>query len=252
MSYSGIIDDVVDIALSAGNIILRFYDDQLSIMRKSDGSPVTAADQAAEDYIIPALTRLTPDIPIIAEERAAMGQIPDISGGTFWLVDPLDGTKEFINRNGDFTVNIGLIQSGVPTLGVVSTPVDNCVWAGSLADGALRIKDGVQQKISVRKANQQKITVVASRSHRSPELETFISELKVEQSISRGSSLKFCLIAEGQADIYPRTGPTMEWDTAAGHAVLIAAGGKMAGFDGTQFQYAKPDFLNGWFIASGK
>ena len=252
MLYSGIIDDVVEIALSAGNIILRFYDDQFSIMQKSDGSPVTAADQAAEDYIIPALTRLTPDIPIIAEERVAMGQIPDVSGGTFWLVDPLDGTKEFINRNGDFTVNIGLIQSGIPTLGVVSTPVDNCVWAGSLADGALQIKDSVQQKIGVRKANQQKITVVASRSHRSPELETFISELKVEQSISRGSSLKFCLIAEGQADIYPRTGPTMEWDTAAGHAVLIAAGGKMAGFDGTQFQYAKPDFLNGWFIASGK
>ena len=170
-------------------------------MQKSDGSPVTAADQAAEDYIIPALTRLTPDIPIIAEERVAMGQIPDVSGGTFWLVDPLDGTKEFINRNGDFTVNIGLIESGIPTLGVVSTPVDNCVWAGSLADGALRIKDSVQQKIGVRKANQQKITVVASRSHRSPELETFISELKVEQSISRGSSLKFCLIAEGKADI---------------------------------------------------
>ena len=252
MLHSGIIDDVVEIALSAGNIILRFYDDQFSIMQKSDGSPVTAADQAAEDYIIPALTRLTPDIPIIAEERVAMGQIPDVSGGTFWLVDPLDGTKEFINRNGDFTVNIGLIQSGIPTLGVVSTPVDNCVWAGSLADGALQIKDGVQQKIGVRKANQQKITVVASRSHRSPELETFISELKVEQSISRGSSLKFCLIAEGKADIYPRTGPTMEWDTAAGHAVLIAAGGKMTGFDGTQFQYAKPDFLNGWFIARGK
>ena len=252
MSYSGIIDDVVEIALSAGNIILRFYDDQFSVMQKSDGSPVTAADQAAEDYIIPALTRLTPEIPIIAEERVAMGQIPDVSGGTFWLVDPLDGTKEFINRNGDFTVNIGLVLSGRPTLGVVSTPVDKCVWAGSLADGALKIKDGVQQKIAVRKANQQKITVVASRSHRSPELETFISKLKVEQSISRGSSLKFCLIAEGNADIYPRTGPTMEWDTAAGHAVLIAAGGKMIGFDGTPFQYAKPDFLNGWFIASGK
>ena len=251
MPYSGIVDDVVEIALSAGNIILRFYDDQFSVMQKSDGSPVTAADQAAEDYIIPALTRLTPGIPIIAEERVAMGQIPDVSGGTFWLVDPLDGTKEFINRNGDFTVNIGLIQSGIPTLGVVSTPVDKCVWAGSLADGALKIEDGVQQKISVRKANQQKITVVASRSHRSPELESFISDLKVEQSISRGSSLKFCLIAEGNADIYPRTGPTMEWDTAAGHAVLIAAGGKMIGFDGTQFQYAKPDFLNGWFIASG-
>ncbi|MFL2919009.1 MAG: 3'(2'),5'-bisphosphate nucleotidase CysQ [Thalassobaculaceae bacterium] len=252
MSYSGIIDDLVEIAFSAGNIILRFYDDQFSIMQKSDGSPVTAADQAAEDYIIPALTRLTPDIPIVAEERVAMGQIPDVSGGTFWLVDPLDGTKEFINRNGDFTVNIGLIQSGIPTLGVVSTPVDKCAWAGSLADGALKIKDGVEQKIGVRKANQKKITVVASRSHRSPELEAFISELKVEQSISRGSSLKFCLIAEGNADIYPRTGPTMEWDTAAGHAVLIAAGGKMTGFDGTQFQYAKTDFLNGWFIASGK
>ena len=251
MPYSRIIDDVAEIALSAGNIIMQFYNDQFSIKTKSDGSPVTAADQAAEDYIIPALTRLTPEIPIIAEESVAMGHTPNVNDGTFWLVDPLDGTKEFINRNGDFTVNIGLIESGIPTLGIVSTPVDNCVWAGSLKGGAFKYKDGIRQKIGVRKANNQKITVVASRSHRSPELEDFISKLKVERSISRGSSLKFCLIAEGDADIYPRTGPTMEWDTAAGHAVLIAAGGNMTNFDGTQFRYAKPDFLNGWFIANG-
>ena len=251
MPDSGFIDEVAEIALSAGNLIMHFYNEQFSITTKSDGSPVTAADQAAEDYLMPALTRLTPEIPIIAEESVAMGHTPNVNDGTFWLVDPLDGTKEFINRNEDFTVNIGLIESGIPTLGIVSTPVDKCVWAGSLKGGAFKSKNGMRHKISVRKANNQKITVVASRSHRSPELEDFISKLKVERSISRGSSLKFCLIAEGDADIYPRTGPTMEWDTAAGHAVLIAAGGNMTNFDGTQFQYAKPDFLNGWFIANG-
>ena len=244
--------ELMDIVRRAGDEILKVYDSDFAVQTKQDHSPLTEADLAAHAVIADGLQRLAPDIPIISEESA----LPDFSErglwSRYWLVDPLDGTKEFINRNGDFTVNIGLIQSGIPILGVVSTPVDNCVWAGSLADGALQIKDSVQQKIGVRKANQQKITVVASRSHRSPELETFISELKVEQSISRGSSLKFCLIAEGKADIYPRTGPTMEWDTAAGHAVLIAAGGKMTGFDGTQFQYAKPDFLNDWFIASGK
>jgi 3'(2'), 5'-bisphosphate nucleotidase len=252
MSYSSITGDIVDIALGAGRIIMEHYNNDISFMEKRDGSPVTAADQAAEDYIIPALKKLTPEIPIVAEESVANGKIPDISGGTFWLVDPLDGTKEFINRNGDFTVNIGLIEHGVPTLGVVSTPTNAFVWAGTREEGAFKYQNGTQQIINVKVPDKNHLIVVASRSHRSPELEEYISTLNVKTSISRGSSLKFCLIAEGEADIYPRTGPTMEWDTAAGHAVLIAAGGRMENFNGENFQYAKPNFKNSWFIAYGK
>ena len=245
-------EDIAEIAQKAGDIIMQYYNNEIIVATKSDGSPVTAADQAAEDYIIPALKSVVPGIPIVAEESVSAGNIPDISNGTFWLIDPLDGTKEFINRNGDFTVNIGLIESGTPTMGVIATPINNCVWTGSLTDGACKLLNGTQQTIKARQANKTKMTVVASRSHRSPELESFISKLEVEHSISRGSSLKFCLIAEGEADIYPRTGPTMEWDTAAGHAILIAAGGSVTNFDGTTFRYGKPNFLNGWFIAQGK
>ncbi|MBT5912077.1 MAG: 3'(2'),5'-bisphosphate nucleotidase CysQ [Rhodospirillaceae bacterium] len=245
-------EDIAEIAQKAGDIIMQYYNNEMIVATKSDGSPVTAADQAAEDYIIPALNSVVPGIPIVAEESVSAGNIPDISNGTFWLIDPLDGTKEFINRNGDFTVNIGLIESGTPTMGVIVTPINNCIWTGSLTDGACKLLNGTQQIIETRQANKTKMTVVASRSHRSPELESFISKLEVEHSISRGSSLKFCLIAEGEADIYPRTGPTMEWDTAAGHAILIAAGGSVTNFDGTTFRYGKPNFLNGWFIAQGK
>ena len=245
-------EDIAEIAQKAGDIIMQYYNNEMIVATKSDGSPVTAADQAAEDYIIPALNSVVPGIPIVAEESVSAGNIPDISNGTFWLIDPLDGTKEFINRNGDFTVNIGLIESGTPTMGVIVTPINNCIWTGSLTDGACKFLNGTQQIIETRQANKTKMTVVASRSHRSPELESFISKLEVEHSISRGSSLKFCLIAEGEADIYPRTGPTMEWDTAAGHAILIAAGGSVTNFDGTTFRYGKPNFLNGWFIAQGK
>ena len=161
------------LSLEAGEIVMKFYDSEsFDIKLKADNSPVTAADKEADTHISRGILEYFSSVPLVTEEQV---QTHTRKYKSFVIVDPLDGTKEFINRNGDFTVNIGLIDSGIPTLGVVSTPVDNCVWAGSLADGALRIKDSVQQKIGVRKANQQKITVVASRSHRSPELETFIS-----------------------------------------------------------------------------
>ena len=252
LDKAAVLDRIAALAREAGRIILPYYDDDPVVASKYDGSPVTAADQAAEALIVPALRALTPDIPVVAEEAVAAGQIPDVSGGRFWLVDPLDGTKEFIQKRGDFTVNIGLVENGAPVLGVVHTPVDGMLWAGSVGDGAWEEDaDGNRRPIAVRKADPAALTVVASKSHRNPELEAYIATLPVRESVSRGSALKFCLVARGEADVYPRTGPTMEWDTAAGHALLLAAGGTLTAFDGTPFRYSKPDFRNGFFIARG-
>lgn len=252
MSPDSMIDQVIEVSRQAGRIIMEYFEEGTSTKIKADGSPVTAADQDAEKIIIPILRDLTPSIPIVAEESAATGNLPRTDANTFWLVDPLDGTKEFINRRTDFTVNIALIKGGLPVLGVVLTPYDGLLWAGSETLGAF-VEDagGNREVISTRKPNTEKLTVVASRSHRSPELEDYIAALNVGKAISRGSSLKFCLLASGQADIYPRLGPTMEWDTAAGHAVLLAAGGRLINFDGTPFEYGKPEYRNGWFIAYG-
>ncbi|MDG2284391.1 MAG: 3'(2'),5'-bisphosphate nucleotidase CysQ, partial [Alphaproteobacteria bacterium] len=212
----------------------------------------TAADRAADAIIVPALRELTPDIPVVSEESVDAGDIPDVSGGTFWLVDPLDGTKEYINHNGDFTVNIGLIVDGAPKLGVLMTPVNGLAWAGSIEGGAFEEEaDGTRRPISVRAPDPDALVVVASRSHRSPELEEYIAARPVAESISRGSALKFCLVARGEADLYPRTGPTMEWDTSAGHAILLSAGGSMEMFEGGEFRYGKEKFLNGWFVVRG-
>jgi 3'(2'), 5'-bisphosphate nucleotidase len=252
MARQDLLDRIIEIARQAGDVTLRYYDGEVQVDDKMDGSPVTAADRAADALIVPALEALTPDIPVVAEESVEAGRVPDVSGGRFWLVDPLDGTKEFINKRGDFTVNIGLIENFEPVLGVVLTPVDGLATAGALGHGAFDEKaDGSRARISVAAASGP-LTVVASRSHRSPELEDYIATLDVKQSISRGSALKFSLVARGEADLYPRTGPTMEWDTAAGHAALLAAGGSMTTFDGLPFRYGKPEFRNGWFIAKGR
>ncbi|MEQ8395238.1 3'(2'),5'-bisphosphate nucleotidase CysQ [Thalassobaculum sp.] len=249
---TALLDSIVAIARDAGKVILPYYRADTAVDGKADGSPVTAADRAAEVVIIDALKKLTPDIPVVAEESVEAGRIPDVSGGRFWLVDPLDGTKEFINRRDDFTVNIGLVEDGTPVLGVVLTPVDGMAWAGAVGTGAWEEDgDGQRRAIAVRRPDANGLTVVASKSHRNPELEDYIATLTVKESVSRGSALKFCLVARGEADIYPRTGPTMEWDTAAGHAVLLAAGGSLTTFDGKPFLYSKPDFRNGHFIARG-
>ncbi|WPZ32452.1 3'(2'),5'-bisphosphate nucleotidase CysQ [Thalassobaculum sp. OXR-137] len=247
-----LLDAIAVLAREAGKIILPYYRSDTAVIDKMDGSPVTAADRAADAHIVPVLKALTPGIPVVAEESVEAGDIPDVSGGRFWLVDPLDGTKEFINKSTDFTVNIGLIWDGVPVLGALHTPVDGMVWGGILGEGAWEESaDGTRTPISVRKPGPDGLTIVASRSHRNPELEAYIETMDVKESVSRGSALKFCLVARGDADLYPRTGPTMEWDTAAGHAVLLAAGGSMTKFDGTPFDYGKPDFRNGHFIARG-
>jgi 3'(2'), 5'-bisphosphate nucleotidase len=244
------------IAERAGKEILRFYieEPEIEVQRKEDDSPVTAADLAADKLILEMLTALTPDIPVVTEETYEEGASPDLSGGRFWLVDPLDGTKEFLSRNGEFTVNIALIEKGEPVAGVVHAPAMAMTWAGvcgpegeSLA--TFSETDGPVMPIEIRKAPQEGLTVVASRRHgQGGELDSFLGRFQVGQMVSAGSSLKFCLLANGKADLYPRFGRTMEWDTAAGHAVLRAAGGRVEDAEGRPLTYGKPGFENPHFI----
>jgi len=242
------------IAHEAGQVILRFYNDRHDVATKADGSPVTQADHAAEAVILPALHHLTPGVPVVAEEEMAAGRRPEIAGSRFWLVDPLDGTKEFLNRNGEFTVNIALIENGRPILGVVYAPATGDLYAGAGPGTAVHWIEGRHDyPIAARTPPAGGLTVVASRSHGDPgETDKFLESYSVKERISCGSSLKFCAVASGKADLYPRFGPTMEWDTAAGHAVLLAAGGRVcAGTGEDELRYGKADFRNPHFIAYG-
>ncbi len=239
------------IAEEAGRATLRFYG-LTEAATKADGSPVTAADQAAEDIILPALRALTPDIPVVSEEEASKGLSPDVTGARFWLVDPLDGTKEFLSGNGEFTVNIALIEHGVPVLGVVVVPALGETYAGA-APGSAVLEDAAGERcIAVRTPPAEGLTVVGSRSHGdAAAMEAFLGDRKIASFRPAGSSLKLCLIARGEADLYPRLGTTMEWDIAAGHAVLRAAGGSVSTVDGNAFLYGKPGYKNPHFVASG-
>ncbi len=251
LDLSSLLPRVIAIAREAGRATLRFYIPGVDAARKEDGSPVTAADHAAEAVILPALARLTPAIPVVSEEAFSRGQVPDIQSGPFWLVDPLDGTKEFLKRNGEFTVNIALIDKGVPVLGVVQCPVTEELFAG--ADGrAIRQLPGEETAIRVREVPAAGFTVLSSRSHADDAtLDAYLADKPVAGRMVCGSSVKFCRIASGEADLYPRFGPTMEWDTAAGHAVLLAAGGNVVRTDGRPLAYGKPGFENPHFIAYG-
>jgi len=247
---------LLDTALSAGAAIMNIYNAGIDVREKQDSSPVTDADEAAEAIILETLRTFEPALPIVAEESMAAGDGPNSVGRAFWLVDPLDGTKEFINKRTDFTVNIGLVVDGVPVLGVVYAPARNLLFWGDAEDGAFvaDVADGQQgeaRPVTVRPEPADGLIAVASKSHRTPETDEFLSALPLKDSQSAGSSLKFCLVAEGEADIYPRFGPTMEWDTAAADAVLRAAGGAVLNPDGSLFVYGKPDFRNGYFIARG-
>lgn len=248
-------------AIEAGEAILRLYEAGTEVETKEGGSPVTEADRAAEAIILAHLARLAPEIPVIAEEEAAEGRVPE-TDGTFFLVDPLDGTKEFIHKNGEFTVNIALIVDHDPFWGIVSVPATGEIFYGTMLDGAFAARiegDGLSAShgIAVRPVPEAGPTVLASRSHRSPETDAFIERACAADIVSAGSSLKFCRIAAGDADLYPRLGPTMEWDTAAGDAVLRAAGGVVVTLDGAPLTYGKrgraeeTDFLNPSFVASG-
>ncbi|MGI9418499.1 MAG: 3'(2'),5'-bisphosphate nucleotidase CysQ [Geminicoccaceae bacterium] len=245
-----LLPEIVTLADRAGAVIMEHYRGEVEVRTKEDQSPVTAADEAGEAVILEGLAKLAPDIPVIAEEKVAAGDIPDVGDGRFWLVDPLDGTKEFISKNGEFTVNIALIDGSGPLLGVVLAPAREKAWWGWRGQGAwLRDPERKVSPIQVRPAPAGGMTAVASRSHSDEATEKFLDKVGATERISAGSSLKFCLVAEGRADIYPRFGPTMEWDVAAGHAVLLAAGGHVTTLDGDPFLYRKPDFRNTGFIA---
>jgi len=249
-----LLNAVSAIARDAGAKIMEIYATDFEARTKEDASPVTDADLAAEAIITPALADLTPQIPVVAEEAAAAGNAPKITSGRFWLVDPLDGTKEFLNRNGEFTVNIGLIEDGEPVLGAVFAPALDTLYTGAQGLGAYKtMGNAPPTPIQVRPAPAEGLTIVASRRHGDPAmLDSFLDGRTVKETIGAGSSLKFCLVASGDADLYPRFGRTMEWDTAAGHAVLKAAGGRVTNTDLTPFTYAKNDiFENPHFVAWG-
>ena len=259
-AISALDTELVRLAYQAGQVIMEVYASPIAVATKADKSPVTEADQKAEDVILAGLRKLAPLIPILAEESVAKGDIPEI-GPSFFLVDPLDGTKEFISRNGEFTVNIGLIENGVPVFGVVYAPAIDEMYFGRVGQGAMfaTVKTSLPwaglsnaTPIKTRPLPAEGATVLASRSHCDAETEAFIAKTKVAQLVSAGSSLKFCRLASGVADLYPRFGRTMEWDTAAGHAVLLAAGGKVVTTDGRPLTYGKTSrgFDNPAFIAS--
>nr|WP_298682280.1 3'(2'),5'-bisphosphate nucleotidase CysQ [uncultured Dongia sp.] len=245
-------DALIDAAYEAGQAIMAVYASDFAPTQKADRSPVTAADVAAETLILKALKTCAPDITVVAEEQAATDGVPPHVGRRFFLVDPLDGTKEFIARNGEFTVNIALIEDGVPVLGVVYLPALDEMYAGH-GDVAIRRRaGGIEERIHARALPEIGATMTISRSHAARELvkAEMLGE-HVAGTIVAGSSLKFCRIAEGVADLYPRFGPTMEWDTAAGHAVLLAAGGSVTTLDGAKLIYGKPGLRNPHFIARG-
>lgn len=251
-SRSALLEKLVPIIRAAGEVVMEVYGTDFAVQGKQDSSPVTEADQRAEALILPALAALTPDVPVVAEESVAAGNIPAVAE-RFWLVDPLDGTKEFISRNGEFTVNIALVEEGVPVLGVVYAPAIGRLFGGAVGDGAF-VEDATgRREIACRVPPEEGLTVVASRSHGdAAALDAFLAGRKVDKLISAGSSLKLCLVASGEADVYPRLGRTMEWDIAAGHAVLSAAGGQVSQVNGQPFLYGKPGFDNPHFAAWGR
>lgn len=246
-----LLEAVIGIASRAGAVVMEVYATDFAVRGKEDASPVTQADERAEALIVPALAALLPGVPIVAEEAVAKGQVPEV-GARFWLVDPLDGTKEFVSRNGEFTVNIALVENGVPVLGVVLAPAIGRLFAGA-ADLGARVEDTQGRRaIACRATPAEGLTVVASRSHGdAAALDAFLAGRKVASLASAGSSLKLCLVAAGEADLYPRLGRTMEWDIAAGHAVVLAAGGAVRRLDGTPLTYGKPGFDNPHFYAAG-
>ena len=242
------------IAHEAGEEILKYYRGDYDIRQKEDESPVTVADEAAETIILAALRTLTPDIPIIAEEESAAGRQDDVHGNRFWLVDPLDGTREFIAHRDEFTVNIALVENGYPIMGVVYAPALGVTYAAAGPGTATVERDGKPpQAISARAMPTDGAVAVGSRSHGDKDkMQELSDEINITEVKVAGSSIKFCLVAEAEADIYPRYGNTHEWDTAAGHAVLRAAGGSVRTMDGEELAYGKPAYYNPEFIARGR
>lgn len=252
MSHS-LAQNILHIARDAGVKIMEVYHSaDFSVTHKGDDSPLTKADLAAHEHIVAALRVLTPDIPVLSEEDANIPYATRRSWTRHWLVDPLDGTKEFIKRNAEFTVNIALIENGAPTMGAVHAPALNLDYLASRGHGAWRAQGGALERIGTRIVPSTPSFVV-SRSHQDVELQTLLTKLPAHEAVSRGSSLKICMVAAGEADLYPRTGPTSEWDTAAGHAVVLEAGGQMLRLpELTPLTYnQKESILNPGFIVFG-
>ncbi|WP_022694277.1 3'(2'),5'-bisphosphate nucleotidase CysQ [Ponticaulis koreensis] len=256
-------DKLVKAAIDAGVVIMEVYNaaDGINTDTKSDDSPVTIADQKAEDLILKVLKEVTPTVPVLAEESVAAGNIPDV-GEQFYLVDPLDGTKEFIKKGTDFTVNIALILHGRPIMGVVYAPARNHIWVAEgpataweadVAPGGDVPAEADRKPLKIRKLPEAGVTAVASKSHRTPETDEFLGKFNVAELVSMGSSLKFCMIAAGEADLYPRLGRTMEWDTGAAHAVISAAGGRVLTLEGIDLTYGKKErgYDNPHFVVYG-
>jgi 3'(2'), 5'-bisphosphate nucleotidase len=247
--YGALVDDLADAAREAGEAILTIVRRGFDVEAKRDSSPVTEADRAAELVILAALARAAPGVPVIAEEEVAAGRIP-AHGDTYFLVDPLDGTKEFVRGGDDYTVNIGLIQNGTPKLGVVFAPATGRLHGGCVGEGAW-LDEGQGRRAIATRVRGDELSAVASKSHLNQATIDYLeAAVGACGYVSIGSSLKFCIVAEGEADIYPRAAPTSEWDTAAGHAVLLAAGGLVDGPDGSPLGYGKPAFLNRAFVAT--
>ncbi len=240
-----------EIAHRAGSEVLAVYGSDFAVRDKADASPVTEADTRAERVILDGLAACAPGVAVVAEESAAAGNVPDVDGRPFFLVDPLDGTREFIGRNGEFTVNIALVEDGAPTAGVVHLPaLGETFWTAG--DGAAwRVRGaGPPERIACRRPGRR-LVAIASRSHRSAGTDAYLRRFEVAETVSAGSSLKLCRIAEGAADLYPRLGRTMEWDIAAGHALVAAAGGSVETLAGEPIAYGKPEFENPHFVARG-
>ena len=258
MDYAKICEIFRSLALTSGEVIMDVYNSsELEVLLKSDDSPVTIADKKADEVISQGLKKFFPKVPIVSEEQV---KSHDLSASVFFIVDPLDGTKEFIKRRGDFTVNIALVANGEPIRGIVYAPARQRLFYTDENGAAVEemayfsvSKMGLIKKIKTAFSNNKALKVVASKSHRDKKTEEYVSKYRCKELISAGSSLKFCLIASGEADLYPRFGPTMEWDTAAGHAVLSAAGGSvLQAKDKQPLKYGKPHYRNPFFIASSK
>lgn len=250
-----LLPDIVALARQAGDVALRFYHDKNCAVRaKADESPITDADEASEALILAALKKLTPDIPVVSEEAASRGEnaLAKSPSRMFWLVDPLDGTREFVGRTGEFAVNIGLVEERKPVLGVVHGPCSGITYFSDGVRAQMRDGDKPAHDIHVRKTPARGLVVVSSRSHGDKAaLAALLEEYKVAERKISGSALKFGLVAAGEADLYPRLGKTMEWDTAAGHAILEAAGGTVRTLSGQALLYGKPGFTNPDFLARG-
>jgi len=248
-----IVAAVVRLAKRAGDAILSVYGGQFEVTHKDDRSPLTLADLRAHEIIVQGLHALTPDVPVLSEEASDISYEQRRQWSRYWLVDPLDGTKEFVSRNGEFTVNIALIDNHAPVMGVVHVPVSSATYTGAIGVGAFRQTNGeVTEPLHVRSPAATPLRIVGSRSHRGDTLDQYLPRLSPYELIAIGSSLKFCLVAEGSADFYPRFSPTSEWDTAAAQAVVEAAGGAVIKTNGEPLRYnTKAELLNPHFLVYG-